>query len=56
MKKLIYSFSLIMVLSTLFACNNNDAPAIEEKPLPVYSYFRGYLNNEYINRTEYGLG
>ncbi len=49
MKKLIYSFSLIMVLSTLFACNNNDAPAIEEKPLPVYSYFRGYLNNEYIN-------
>ena len=49
MKKLIYSFSLMVVLSTLFACNNNDAPAIEEKPLPVYSYFRGYLNNEYIN-------
>ena len=49
MKKFIYSFSLMVVLSTLFACNNNDAPAIEEKPLPVYSYFRGYLNNEYIN-------
>ena len=45
MKKLIYSFSLMVILSTLFACNNNDAPAIEEKPLPVYSYFRGYLNN-----------
>ena len=49
MKKFIYSFSLMVALSTLFACNNNDAPAIEEKPLPVYSYFRGYLNDEYVN-------
>ena len=48
MKKLIYSFSLMVALSTLFACNNEEEPISENKTLPVCSFFRGYLNDEYI--------
>ena len=38
-----------MLLTCLFisSCIEDNAPTVEE-PLPVYSYFRGYLNDEYV--------
>ena len=38
-----------MLLTCLFisSCSEDNAPTVEE-PLPVYSYFRGYLNDEYV--------
>ena len=38
-----------MLLTCLFisSCSEDNAPTMEE-PLPVYSYFRGYLNDEYV--------
>ena len=38
-----------MLLTCLFisSCSEDNAPTMED-PLPVYSYFRGYLNDEYV--------
>lgn len=38
---------ILLVCFSISSCSEDNVPTVEE-PLPVYSYFRGYFNDEYV--------
>ena len=46
MRNLFLFFSLSIFFFTFAACSEDEIPI--EEPQPVFSYFRGYINDEYM--------